>query len=339
MPLILGGDVGGTKAYLGLYRVDGEALEPVKVERYVSTDFAGVAELLAHFVEGCGQQPDRVVIGVPGPVKHTPVKPVNLPWTIDPEQIAKALGVPRLFLLNDLEATAYGTLALSDDDVIEINRGEPDPTGGMAIIAAGTGLGEAGLAWVDGRYVAVPSEGGHASFAPGTEREVELWSWLFSRHGHVSWERVVSGMGLVNIYEFLRHETPDDEPEWLRAQLCEPGAGARVISAAAQQHSVPLAGEALRMFVSLYGAEAGNLALKMLATGGLYIGGGIAPQILDELTEGSFMQAFTEKGRVSDVLQRIPVRVIKNDDTALLGAAYFGARMAQHVTHPNQGKL
>jgi len=332
MPLILGGDVGGTKTYLGLFRGDGDDLEPVVVERYLSTDFPGAAELLATFIDHCGEHPDRVVLGVPGPVQHTPVKPVNLPWSIDPVQIAGALGVDQVFLLNDLEATAYGTLTLTDNDVIEINHGEADPTGARAVIAAGTGLGEGGLAWAGDHYVAIPSEGGHASFAPGTELEAELWRWLFERHGHVSWERVVSGMGLVNIYEFLRARVggsaPGAEPDWLRDQLHEQGARARLISSAAKEHGVPLAVEALELFASLYGAEAGNLALKMLATGGVYIGGGIAPQIVDELTGGAFMDAFAEKGRVSDVLRRIPVHIIKNDRTALLGAVYYGARLA-----------
>lgn len=330
MSLILGGDVGGTKAYLGLFRVEGDAFETIAVERYASTDFDGVPELLTRFLDHCAQHPDRVVIGVPGPVKHTPVKAVNLPWTIDPEQIASALGVAHVFLLNDLEATAYGTLALGDDDIVEINRGEPEPTGARAVIAAGTGLGEAGLVWVDGRYVAIPSEGGHASFAPVTDHEVQLWHYLFTRHGHVSWERVVSGMGLINVYEFLRESAPHGEPDWLRSELNESGARARIISSAATREGVPLALEALRMFVSLYGAEAGNLALKMLATGGVYVGGGIAPQILDQISEGFFMEAFAGKGRMSDLLRRIPVRVIKNDNTALLGAAYFGAHMAPH---------
>lgn len=330
MPLILGGDVGGTKAYLGLYQADGTDLKPVTVERYVSGDFAGATELLARFIDHCGQQPDRIVLGVPGPVRHTPVKPVNLPWSIDPDQISAALGDVDVSLLNDLEATAYGTLTLTDDDVIEINRGEPDPRGGKVIIAAGTGLGEAGLAWSGGKYVAVPSEGGHTSFAPGTELEADLWRWLFERHGHVSWERVVSGMGLANVYEFLRESSPEAEPDWLREQLREPGEQARIISLAAKEARVPLAVEALEIFVSLYGAEAGNLALKMLATGGVYVGGGIAPRIIDELLDGTFMDAFAEKGRVSDVLRRIPVHVIKNDNTALLGAAFFGAHMAPH---------
>ena len=329
--LILSGDVGGTKAYLGLFRQRRSVLEAVAVERYASADFPGVAQLLASFLDAVGGgRPTEVVLGVPGPVRHTPVKAVNLPWHIDPEQIAADLGIARVRLLNDLEATAYGTLALGEEDVIELNHGEPDGQGNKAVIAAGTGLGEAGLCWTGEHYVAIASEGGHASFAPGTHREAELWRWLFERHGHVSWERMVSGPGLVNIYEFLRETGAGEEPGWLQHELHEQGASARVISAAALKGHAELAVQALDQFVALYGAEAGNLAPKMLATGGVYIGGGIAPQIADKLADGTFMDAFAEKGRMSDVLRRTPVYIIKNDQTALLGAAYYGARGGVH---------
>lgn len=333
MPLIIGGDIGGTKAYLGLYKADGDQLTSVQEDRYVSTDYEGPAQLLGAFIDASGRQPNRIVLGVPGPVSRgsdpqPPVTPVNLPWTIDPAAIAADLGVGAVSLLNDLEATAYGTLALTADDLIEINAGEPDSTGAKAVIAAGTGLGEAGLAWHGGQHIAVPSEGGHASFAPGTEQEAALWRWLFERHGHVSWERVVSGMGLVNIYHFLVEES--GEPDVLFDQFQQYGARASIVSTAAG-HDVPLARAALDMFVSLYGAEAGNLALKFLATGGVYIGGGIAPRITDDLCNGAFMDAFCEKGRVSDmILRKIPVHIIRNDNTALLGAAYYGARLAHN---------
>ena len=324
--VILAGDVGGTKAYLGLFGPD--PLEPLAEARYASTDYPGPAELLAAFLaDHGGQRPRHVVLGVPGPVRHTPVKPVNLPWVIDPEQIATTLGVERVCLLNDLEATAYGTLVLPAEDLIELNRGEPDAAGNKAVIAAGTGLGEGGLCWTPQGYAAMPSEGGHTSFAPGTHREAELWRWLFERHGHVSWERIVSGPGLVNIYQFLRETGAGEEPGWLRHRFAEHGITAREISTAARGGHAELAVQALDLFVSLYGAEAGNLALKLLATAGVYIGGGIAPQIADKLRDGTFMDAFAEKGRVSDVLRRIPVHIITNDKTALLGAAYYGARL------------
>ncbi|MEE3039583.1 MAG: glucokinase [Candidatus Latescibacterota bacterium] len=329
--MILAGDVGGTKSYLGLYQSTSDGLKEVTVSRFESTDYPGAAELLKAFLKSCdGDRPNRVVLGVPGPVRQTPVKPVNLPWVIDPEAIAAHLDVAWVDLLNDLEATAYGTLALGPDDLIELNAGEPDPNGNAAVIAAGTGLGEGGLAWVGSGHVAVPSEGGHASFAPGTDLEAELWSYLFERHGHVSWERVVSGMGLVNIYQFLRDTGRGEEPEWLREQLGSNGGGAQVISEAASQ-SCQLAADALDLFVSLYGAEAGNLALKFLATAGVFIGGGIAPKIADKLADGSFMTAFAEKGRVSEILHRIPVHIIRNDHTAMLGAAYYGAQQAEHL--------
>ncbi|MBT3344649.1 MAG: glucokinase [Gemmatimonadetes bacterium] len=329
--MILAGDIGGTKTYVGLYRPDPSGAVEVEAARYASTDFPGVAELLQAFLSECGhERPDRVVIGVPGPVRQPPVKPVNLPWTIDPAAIADQLGVAHVDLLNDLEATAYGTLALGPQDLIQLNAGEPDPNGNAAVIAAGTGLGEAGLAWVGTGHAAVPSEGGHASFAPGTGLEAELWDYLFQLHGHVSWERVVSGMGLVNIYEFLRDTNRGQEPDWLREQLAGSDEGARIISEAATSGHCELASQALDLFVSLYGAEAGNLALKFLATGGVFIGGGIAPKIADKLCDGTFMAAFAEKGRVSDILHRIPVHIIRNDRIGLLGAAYYGARQAEH---------
>ncbi len=329
--MILAADVGGTKSYLGLYQSTPDGAVEISSARFRSNDFHGVTELLQAFLQTCPDQiPSRIVLGVPGPVRHPPVKPVNLPWSIDPEVVSRNLGGASVFLLNDLEATAYGTLTLGAEDLIELSAGEPDSEGNAAIIAAGTGLGEAGLAWIGTRYVAIASEGGHASFAPGTDLEAELWSYLFRRYGHVSWERVVSGMGLINIYEFLRDTGRGDEPAWLHERLAEQGGGAATISHAATVDGCELAMMALDLFVSLYGAEASNLALKFLATGGLYIGGGIAPKIADKLAEGGFMKAFVEKGRISDILARIPVHIVRNDRTALLGAAYFGALQDDH---------
>ncbi len=199
----LAGDIGGTKAYLGMFQPEGEALGCLVEGRFATAEYSGVSDLLVSFVETSGQRPRKIVLGVPGPVRHPPVKPVNLPWTIDPAEIGDRLGIADVHLLNDLEAPAYGTLALPPQDLMDLNRGTPDAEGNIAVIAAGTGLGEGGLCWTGERYVSIPSEGGHASFAPGTNLESELWNYLFSRFGHVSWERVVSGPGLVHIYEFL----------------------------------------------------------------------------------------------------------------------------------------
>lgn len=326
--VILAADIGGTKSYLSIFEPEESGLEPLVERRYRTTDFPGVPELLEFFARDAGRHPTLVVLGVPGPVRHPPVKPVNLPWVIDPSRIGESLGLSEVYLLNDLEATSYGTLALQPHDLVELNAGVPDDTGNRAIIAAGTGLGEGGLAWTGDRYKAIPSEGGHASFAPGTDLEAELWKWLFTQFGHVSWERVVSGPGLVHVYDFLLECGHAEEPAWLEEELAASDDRAGSISRVAAEERSDLAVSAVDLFVSLYGAEAGNLALKMLATGGVYIGGGIAPKLIDKLCDGTFMDAFSEKGRVSDLLRDMPVHVVLNDKTGLLGAAYFGAHLA-----------
>ena len=321
--LILAGDVGGTKTYLGLFDATQADCEPLVESRYQTRDFANLESLLAAFVDKTGKRPQRVVLGVPGPVGQIPVKAVNLPWLIDPHPVRAALGIEQVHLLNDLQATAYGALVLKPKDLHVLNEGQYDPQGNVAVIAAGTGLGEGGLCWTGTHHVAVASEGGHASFAPGTPLEVELWHWLFERFGHISWERVVSGPGLGHIYDFLRDSGRGEEPDWLAARLAA-GDRSGAIAKAATEGASPLAEMALELFVSLYGAEAGNLALKMLSTRCLYIGGGIAPKLLGQFQKGTFMQAFVEKGRMADTLRAIPVKLILNDKTALLGAAYWG---------------
>jgi len=326
--VILAADVGGTKSYLAIFDPTDRSYEPLVERRYATTDFPGVPELLAFFVRDAGHQPTRVVLGVPGPVRHPPVRPVNLPWVIDPQEIGAALGTEEVYLLNDLEATSYGTVVLQPHDLVELNAGVPDATGNIAVIAAGTGLGEGGLCWAGDRYVAVSSEGGHASFSPGTDLEAELWKWLFTQFGHVSWERVLSGPGLGHIYDFLKESGHGHEPPWLREELAASQDRAGSISRVASEDRCDLARQAVDLFVSLYGAEAGNLALKMLASGGVYVGGGIAAKIADLLVQGSFMDAFAEKGRVSDILRDMPVHVVLNDKAGLLGAAYYGAHLA-----------
>lgn len=326
--VILAADVGGTKSYLSVFEPEESGLEPLVERRYTTTDFPGVPELLEFFVRDAGCKPTRVVLGVPGPVRHPPVNPVNLPWVIDPARIGQVLGLDEVHLLNDLEATSYGTLALQPHDLVELNAGVPDDTGNRAVIAAGTGLGEGGLAWTGDRYKAVSSEGGHASFSPGTDLEAQLWKWMFAQFGHVSWERIVSGPGLGHIYDFLLKFGHGEQPDWLAQELEASDDRAGSISRIAAEGRSDLAAQAIDLFVSLYGAEAGNLALKLLATGGVYIGGGIAPKLIDKLREGTFMDAFAEKGRVSDVLRDMPVHVVLNDKTGLLGAAYYGAHLA-----------
>jgi glucokinase len=319
--VVLAADVGGTKIYLGMYAAEKQGPRVLCEARYDTAGYAGLGDLLVAFIQESGFVPARVALGVPGPVRITPVKPVNIPWQIDPMELSRHLGV-EVDLLNDLQATSYGVLELGKKDLMVLNEGVVDPEGNIAVIAAGTGLGEGGLCWSGERYVAVASEGGHASFAPGTHQEMALWRYLFDRFGHVSWERVVSGPGLVRVYEFLRDTKAAEEPEWLRQEL-EAEDSASVISRVALEERCDLATQTLDLFTFLYGAEAGNLALKLMATGGVYIGGGIAPKILQNFHRDDFMRAFTSKGRMAEPLGQIPVKIILNDKTALLGAAHW----------------
>ena len=239
---------------------------------------------------------------------------------MDGRSLASAVGLQSVGLLNDLEANAWGIAALADNDFAVLSPGDPAATGNAAVISAGTGLGEAGLFFDGVRHRPFATEGGHADFAPRNELEVELWRFLAVEYGHVSYERVCSGMGLVNIERFLRRQTGKPRPYSLERQMAG-GDSAAAISGAALDGSDAVCDEALDRFVSIYGAAAGNLALKLMATGGVYLGGGIAPKILPRLQEGLFMRAFEDKGRFDDLLARIPVKVILNDKTALLGAA------------------
>lgn len=322
--LILAGDIGGTKSYLGLFAADRADFTPLVERRYVSREYPDLASMLAAFIREVGQQPQRLVLGIPAPVNQLPIRPVNLPWVIDPDQVRAALKIEDLLLLNDLQATAYGILTLKPADLCVLNPGKPVPQGNIAVLAAGTGLGEGGLCWTGNRYIGLPSEGGHVSFSPTSDLEAGLWRFMWDRfEEHVSWERVISGAGLACIYDFLKASGRGEEPPWLKQELAG-GDPAEVISKAALAGRAELAVKALDLFVSLYGAEAGNLALKLLATGGVYVAGGIAPKILDKLKAGSFMKAFLAKGRLRSALEAMPVKVVLNDKTGLLGAAYCG---------------
>ncbi|MBV8052129.1 MAG: glucokinase, partial [Acidobacteriaceae bacterium] len=248
----------------------------------------------------------------------------NLPWIIESKHLADKLGLAGVSLINDLEANAWGISTLQAKDLISLNTIKSSPIGNQAVISAGTGLGEAGLYWDGTRYHIFASEGGHADFAPRDELQMELLRYLIAHFGHVSYERVVSGPGLVNIFYFLRDTKRGTEPTWLTEEMAQ-GDPAAAISRAASEGQCPLCEQALDLFVSIYGAEAGNLALKVKATGGVYLGGGIAPKILTKLAGPLFMQSFLAKGRMQALLETIPVRVINNDSTALMGAARCAA--------------
>jgi glucokinase len=325
--MILAGDVGGTNTRLRLFSLEGgERLVGGPEGTVPSRSSAGLGEIVSRFLaQSGGVRIGTAAFGVAGPVREGRVEATNLPWIVDAREIAATVGIPRILLLNDLEANAWGISLLEPKDIWTMNPETPPSRGNAAILAAGTGLGEAGLYWDGSRHIPYSTEGGHSSFAPCSEREVRLLSHLMARFDHVSWERVLSGPGLSELYLFLRDRegmVPSGEDV-----MASPDPSA-AITERALSGSCPLCREALHMFVDLYGSEAGNLALKHLALAGVYLGGGIAPKILTALQQPRFRERFVGKGRMRSLLSTIPVHVILNDKTALLGAASFAARHA-----------
>ncbi len=322
---ILAADIGGTKTRLALCEPHDDGFQILTDEKFVSGSFEDLGSILSQFLEGRSERIDRACFGVAGPAENEIVSLPNLPWVIDVNEIKSILSCHQVDLINDLEANAYGLCELKEDDFAILNEGTKNPTGNAAIISAGTGLGEAGMHFEVAMKSRHPfaSEGGHSDFAPRNDLEIELLRYLLARFERVSVERVLSGQGLQNIYEFLRDTNRFDEPAWLAQEI----AGADDIPATISKNGLSGKAEicktALDTFVSIYGAEAGNLALKMLATGGVFLGGGIAPKILTSLKGSTFMESFQSKGRMSGLLERIPVRVVLNDDASLLGAAHF----------------
>jgi glucokinase len=323
--LILAGDIGGTSARLALYDCAGETPRLRARHTYPSRAHAGADEIVAAFVRTQGVTPAALCVGIAGPVRDGTCRTTNLPWTVTAAGLAAATGVARALLINDLEAAAWGIDAVPAGLLTVLQSGEPDPAGNQSVVAAGTGFGEAGRAFVDGRPVPFASEGGHADFAPRTEQDCRFLHWLEARVGHASWDRIVSGPGLAAIHDFLREERGEPAPAWLRAALAE-GDPAAVISEAALAGTDAVCDAALDLFVRHFGAEAGNHALKLMATGGVYLAGGIAPKILPRLSAGAFLTAFADKGRMAPLLQRMPVTVIRDGDVALAGAALCARR-------------
>ena len=324
--LILAADVGGTKTNAALFSVHGRLLRPALRQSFPSRQFPSLEAILTQFLSAGGRRM-RVrcaSFGVAGPVVRGTCPATNLPWIVDQRRLTASLdiGASHLHVLNDLEAMAYGIERLSPESFVTINRGHPQAGGNRALIAAGTGLGEAMLWWDGQAHRPSPSEGGHTDFAPRTVVEMALLRRLWREHAHVSYERVLSGPGLVRLYRFLRQRSQAAEPEWLTAALRHRDAGA-VITQTASARRDRCCRQAVEWFASLYGAEAGNLAMKALATGGVYLGGGIAPKMLPFLRHGGFMRAFLDKGRMRRLLAEMPVRVIVDEHAALLGAAHY----------------
>jgi len=323
---LLAGDVGGTKTLLGLFEPRAGDLTVVRQCALRSREFPTFEAAVAHFL--ADRPPVSIgaaCFGVAGPVVDGRVTTTNLPWQLDETRLAAVIPAGRVRLLNDLVAMGEGMLALPAASWQTIQAGAPRD-GTMALIAAGTGLGEAVLHWEGTRHVVLGSEGGHGDFAPRTDLEIELFRFLRKEFGRVSYERVLSGPGLFNIYRFLRADGDAPEPEWLRERI-ERGDASAVIAEVGLKDEHPLCVRALDVFASIYGAEAGNLALKALAVGGVVIGGGIGPKIRAKLADGTFREAFCDKGRLSPLMAAIPVRLALEPNAPLLGAARVAASL------------
>lgn len=322
--MLLAGDIGATKTSLAVFSSEVGPRAPLVEATFPSANYPNLEALAREFLAQFSLPVERAVFGVAGPVVGGRVAVTNLPWVLDEAQLQEALNLSSVCLLNDLEAIAYAVPFLERADLQTLNEGEPAPGGAIAIIAPGTGLGEAFLTWDGSRYRPHPSEGGHTDFAPNNLFEIKMLRYLQGRLGHVSCESVCSGRGLPNIYAYLKESGYVEEPPWLAEKLAATEDPTPIIVNAALNKECELCVTALNVFVSILGAEAGNLALKVLATGGVYLAGGIPPRILPALETGRFMDAFKRKGRMSDLLARIPVHVILNPKVALLGAACFG---------------
>src|SRR5271170_2874155 len=304
--MILAGDVGGTKIHLALYNMVEGHLVPVRDEKFPAHEFPGLEGAVERFLNAGAEDKKSITaacFGVPGPVRDGRLKLTNLPWTLDCRELQSSIGIPHIFLINDLEANGYGIPQLAPDKIFTLHAGDPNATGHQGLIAAGTGLGQALLIWDGKTHTPIPSEGGHCDFAARSNREIALLEYLRTTlKGRVSWERVVSGIGIKNIYAFLRDVEKINEPGWLHERMAAEDPNA-VIGQCAEDGSSSLCFETMKSFSAAYGAETGNIALKVLATGGMYLGGGIAPKILKKLKNGAFMQAFLDKGRLSPLLE------------------------------------
>ncbi len=328
---VLAGDLGGTKTLLQIADIDGRDYQVLHEQRLENRHYSELLPLIQDFLHASpvASGIEHACIAVAGPISTTATgqyaKVTNLPWHIDAQPLAAALNIPRLSLINDFQAVGYGIEALAADDIAVLQTGQPQPHAPRMIIGAGTGLGVGQMIWLDERYEVIPSEGGHADFAPVDEPQIGLLRYMRRHYAHVSCDRILSGPGLAHIYSFL-HETAGASPAELE-KIMRHADPAAAISASADTGDDPLARAALDMFVSIYGAQAGNLALINLAFGGVYVAGGIAPKILSHITSGAFMREFANKGRMSALLGGMPVYVITNPKVGLMGAALAAARL------------
>lgn len=324
--MILAGDIGGTKTNLALFEEGtAGALSKNETRSFPSNDYSGLEAVIVEFLNGRNLSIDAAAFGVAGPVIDGVCRATQLPWVVSRTSLQDVLRIDDVWVINDLEATAYGVPTLVPEQLVTLNPGQRAHGGNIAVIAAGTGLGEAALIWDGAHYHAMASEGGHVDFAPRNELEIELLRYMLGIKHRVSYERILSGPGLVNVYNFLKESRVEDEPEWLRRELETSDDHARTISQAGLSQRAEISVRALDMFVSIYGAQAGNLALTVKATGGVFVGGGIAPKIIEKLKDGKFVEAYKDKGRLSPLVEGAPVEVVMEPLTALIGAAHYAS--------------
>jgi glucokinase len=323
--IVLAGDIGGTHARLALADVQGGGVRIVRETRYPSRDYEGLAPIVRAFLRETGARPERACFGVACQVERDECRAANLPWTIRVPDLAAAIGIPGTAVINDFAAAGHGLACLGPSDLVVLQKGTADPTGPIALLGPGTGLGEGFLLWDGSRYRVHASEGGHADFAPRTEQQFALAEYLRRTYGHASCERVLSGPGLADAYRYLAAAGPEAEQPAVREAMRSEDPAA-VVTRFALANADPLCGRALDLFVEVLGAQAGNVALSVVASGGVYLIGGIAPRVVERLRGDAFLRAFRDKGRKAAFLATVPVRVVLNPDVGLLGAAAAGAQ-------------
>src|SRR5438270_1388423 len=321
--MILAGEIGATRTRLAAFEKDGSRLKLVVEKNYSSHEHAGLSEIIADFIKSEGIAVHQACFGVAGPVRRGRSKISNLTWTIDSRDLAKQLKVDTVGMINDLEAFAYGIDGLESKDFVTLNEGSEDAEGNRAVISARTGLGVAGLYWDGFRHHPFGCEGGHSDFAPRNELEMTLLMYLQKKYGRISCERLLSGPGIKNIYDFLRDTKKVEEPAWLKDQMAAAPDPPALISQLAAEGKAPICERTMSIFVSIYGAETGNVALNFMSTGGIYIGGSVAAKNVARMKEPVFMQSFLDKGRLTPLMKEIPVSIVLNDDSGLIGAARY----------------
>jgi glucokinase len=321
--MILAGEIGATRTRLAAFETEGNRLQRVVERNYMSQQRDGLAGILADFIKTEGIPVHSACLGVAGPVRAGKSKISNLPWVIDAREVAKQLRLNSVGLLNDLEAYAYGIDGLESADFITLSEGSEDAEGNRAVISAKTGLGMAGLYWDGFRHHPFACEGGHADFAPRNDLQMELLAYLQKKYGRISCERILSGPGIKNIYDFLRDTKKAEEPEWLRTEMTAASDPPALISKMALEGKAAICDQALTIFVSVFGAQTGNCALNFMSTGGIFIGGSIAAKIVPKMKDPVFLESFLDKGRMEIILKDMPVKIVASDDCGMIGAARY----------------